>query len=100
LDRGFDFRVLVPVLREHVKALVVYGQTAAILLARAREAGIARSIRVDTVEEAVLAAANMAESGDVVLLSPACASWDMFPSYEVRGSMFKDSVHRLKTSLV
>ncbi|WP_126426005.1 UDP-N-acetylmuramoyl-L-alanine--D-glutamate ligase [Brevibacillus marinus] len=100
LDRGIDFRELVPVLREHVKALVVYGQTAAILLARAREAGIARSIRVDTVEEAVLAAANMAESGDVVLLSPACASWDMFPSYEVRGSMFKDSVHRLKTSLV
>ncbi|UFJ41922.1 UDP-N-acetylmuramoyl-L-alanine--D-glutamate ligase [Brevibacillus humidisoli] len=100
LDRGIDFRDLVPVMKEHVKGLVAYGQTAEILLARAREAGIDNCIRVDTVEEAVFAAAKLAQTGDVVLLSPACASWDMFPSYEVRGSMFKDGVHRLKTSLV
>ncbi|MFM1650501.1 UDP-N-acetylmuramoyl-L-alanine--D-glutamate ligase [Brevibacillus sp. B_LB10_24] len=99
LDRGTDFRELVPVLRQHVKAIVTYGQTADILLARAVEAGISQSVRVDTVDEAVSAAAGLAQEGDVVLLSPACASWDMFPSFEVRGSMFKNSVHRLKTSL-
>ncbi|MBO8162262.1 MAG: UDP-N-acetylmuramoyl-L-alanine--D-glutamate ligase [Brevibacillus sp.] len=100
LDRGIDFRDLVPVMRRHVKAIVAYGQTRGILLERAAEAGIDKRVSVDTVEEAVSAAAMLAQAGDVVLLSPACASWDMFPSYEVRGSMFKDGVHRLKTSLV
>jgi UDP-N-acetylmuramoylalanine--D-glutamate ligase len=99
LDRGVDFRELVPLFAKHVKALIAYGQTAEILLARAEEAGISRRILVDTVDKAVTTAASVAEAGDVVLLSPACASWDMFPSFEVRGSMFKDGVHRLKTSL-
>ncbi|WP_411501869.1 UDP-N-acetylmuramoyl-L-alanine--D-glutamate ligase [Brevibacillus centrosporus] len=95
LDRGIDFRELVPVITGRVKAVVALGQTAPILLERAREAGIKEGIRVDTVEAAVLAASKFADAGDVVLLSPACASWDMFPSFEVRGSMFKDGVHRL-----
>ncbi|MDF2681616.1 MAG: murD [Brevibacillus sp.] len=95
LDRGIDFRELVPVICGRVKAVVALGETAPILLDRAREAGINEGIRVDTVEKAVLAASQLADSGDVVLLSPACASWDMFPSFEVRGSMFKDGVHRL-----
>jgi UDP-N-acetylmuramoylalanine--D-glutamate ligase len=99
LDRGVDFRELVPVMAKHVKAIVAYGQTAQILLQRAEEAGISQRILVDTVEKAVQAASAAAEPGDVVLLSPACASWDMFPSFEVRGSMFKDGVHRLRTSL-
>jgi len=99
LDRGVDFRELVPVIGPRVKAVVALGQTAPILLERAKEAGISRLIHVDTVEKAVLAASGEAAPGDVVLLSPACASWDMFPSFEVRGSMFKDAVHRLKTSL-
>ncbi len=49
---------------------------------------------VDSFEEAVLTAAKkIAESGEAVLLSPACASWDMFPSYEVRGEKFKEIVN-------
>lgn len=99
LDRGVDFRELVPVIKGRVKAVVALGQTAPILLARAKEAGIIERIHVDTVEKAVLAASQLAQPGDAVVLSPACASWDMFPSFEVRGSMFKDGVHRLKTSL-
>ncbi|MGE5702325.1 MAG: UDP-N-acetylmuramoyl-L-alanine--D-glutamate ligase [Clostridia bacterium] len=99
LDRGTELLELVPVLRKHVKALVTFGQTAEILLKRAQEAGISRTAHVDTVEKAVEVAAQFAQSGDVVLLSPACASWDMFPSFEVRGSIFKDAVHRLNTSL-
>ena len=50
---------------------------------------------VDSFEEAVLTAAKIAESGEAVLLSPACASWDMFPSYEVRGEKFKEIVNSL-----
>ena len=99
LDRGVDFKELVPVIRGRVKAMIALGETAPILLARGEEAGIPERLRVDTVEEAVSAAARIAQSEDIVLLSPACASWDMFPSFEVRGSMFKDGVHRLKTSL-
>ncbi|MCM3078446.1 MULTISPECIES: UDP-N-acetylmuramoyl-L-alanine--D-glutamate ligase [Brevibacillus] len=99
LDRGVDFKELIPFIQGRVKAVVALGQTAEILLKRAEEAGIKERIHVDTVEKAVLTASQLANSGDVVLLSPACASWDMFPSFEARGSMFKDGVHRLKTSL-
>ncbi|CAM5786957.1 UDP-N-acetylmuramoyl-L-alanine--D-glutamate ligase [Brevibacillus borstelensis] len=99
LDRGVTFHDLIPVMQKNVKAVIAFGETAPILLARAKEAGINRLIHVDTVEKAVIAASEAAVPGDVVLLSPACASWDMFPSFEVRGSMFKDVVHRLKTSL-
>jgi len=99
LDRGITFFELVPVMQKHVKAIVTYGETAEILLQRAQEAGISERCRVDTVEKAVVTAASLAKPGDVVLLSPACASWDLYPSFEVRGSMFKDGVHRLKTSL-
>ncbi|WP_134684612.1 UDP-N-acetylmuramoyl-L-alanine--D-glutamate ligase [Brevibacillus migulae] len=99
LDRGITFSELVPVMQKHVKAIVTYGETAEILLQRAEEAGISERCRVDNVERAVVTAASLAQPGDVVLLSPACASWDLYPSFEVRGSMFKDGVHRLKTSL-
>ncbi|AIG27803.1 UDP-N-acetylmuramoyl-L-alanine--D-glutamate ligase [Brevibacillus laterosporus] len=96
LDRGVDFAELVPPLKNKVKAIITYGQTSPILQKRAEEAGIELRFAVDTVDSAVKQAAAIAEANDVVLLSPACASWDMFPSYEVRGSMFKDSVHKLK----
>jgi UDP-N-acetylmuramoylalanine--D-glutamate ligase len=98
LDRGIDFKELVPLLKKHVKAMITYGQTAEKLLARGQEAGINNCKRVDTVTDAVAEAHLMAQSGDIVLLSPACASWDMYTSFEERGSMFKQSVHKLKTS--
>ena len=56
---------------------------------------IADYVFADTFEEAVLEAAKTAKPGDAVLLSPACASWDMFPSYEVRGEKFKEIVNSL-----
>ena len=49
----------------------------------------------ETFEEAVLTAAALAKEGDAVLLSPACASWGMFPNYEVRGEKFKEIVNSL-----
>ena len=48
-----------------------------------------------TLRHATQEAAKLADAGDAVLLSPACASWDMFPSYETRGRMFKESAHTL-----
>lgn len=95
LDRGVDFNELVPVFAQRVKAVVAYGQSAPILLARAKEAGVPIRRSVKDVTEAVLEASRAAKPGDVVLLSPACASWDMYTSFEERGSIFKQAVHRL-----
>jgi len=102
LDRGSDFGALVPVMRERVKALVAIGETRLKLAAAAEEAGV-RLIRViepaespeATLERAVREADALAEPGDAVLLSPACASWDMFRSYEERGRIFKEAAHIL-----
>ncbi len=60
-----------------------------------RRNGFERFIYADTFEEAVETVVQYAEPGDAVLLSPACASWDMFPSYEVRGRRFKELVNSL-----
>lgn len=95
LDRGVDFHELVPVFAQRVKAVVAYGQSAPILLARAEEAGVPIRLGVKDVAEAVAEASKAAQPGDVVLLSPACASWDMYTSFEERGSIFKQAVHRL-----
>lgn len=94
LDRGTTFPELVPVFEKSVKHVVAIGQAADKLLAVAEQAGVPGQ-KAATLEEAVQAAAQAAVSGDVVLLSPACASWDMFGSFEERGSMFKKAVHTL-----
>ena len=52
--------------------------------------------KADSLQEAVKLAYNVAVPGDVVLLSPACASWDMFESFEERGRIFKETVYSLK----
>jgi UDP-N-acetylmuramoylalanine--D-glutamate ligase len=95
LDREVDFQELVPVLREHVKAAVVYGQTAMIMAERARDAGITSIIHATDVKDAVDRASEIVSSGDIVVLSPACASWDQYTSFEERGSIFKQAVHTL-----
>lgn len=102
LDRGSDYMELLPVLGGNVKALVALGQTRDKLAAVAGLAGVKTVISVDNgdsaaavLQEAVREASALAESGDVVLLSPACASWDMFTSYEERGRIFKEAVHNL-----
>jgi UDP-N-acetylmuramoylalanine--D-glutamate ligase len=102
LDRGSDYMELLPIFRTRLKGLVVLGETRQKLQKVAEAAGLTIVKIVDavgdaeaTLRRAVEEAASLAQPGDTVLLSPACASWDMFPSYEVRGRMFKQSAHTL-----
>lgn len=95
LDRGNTFDELVPSLK-NVKALITFGQTAEKLEKAAVAAGIKLIKRVDNVEKAVPEAFQLSEQGDVILLSPACASWDQYKTFEVRGDIFIEAVHKLK----
>jgi UDP-N-acetylmuramoylalanine--D-glutamate ligase len=96
LDRGDDFLELQDVFDVHLTSIVAYGQSADKILAVGKLAGVKHLIRVDNVEEAVQKASEIAQSGDIVLLSPAAASWDQFASFEERGDMFTQSVHKLR----
>ena len=80
---------------DKVKALVLIGVTADAIEKCAREHGFENVIRAGSMEDAVAKAAAEASDGEAVLLSPACASWDMFKSYEERGRIFKDAVRSL-----
>ena len=83
---------------DKVKWLVLLGQTKEKIAACAKTHGFENVVMVETLEEAVKECYKLAEAGSAVLLSPACASWGMFPNYEVRGRMFKELVHKLKES--
>ena len=94
LDRGNDFDDLIPFL-SNVKTLITFGETSAKLVKTGEVAGIQTIIPVDNVEKAVPVAYEHAEEGDVVLLSPACASWDQYRTFEQRGDIFIEAVHKL-----
>lgn len=79
-----------------VKLLVLIGQTREKIAKCAREHGFEKIVMADTFEEAMDVCIENAQKGDAVLLSPACASWGMFPNYEVRGQMFKEIVNGIK----
>lgn len=94
-DKNSTFDEWIEAFDGKVKALVLLGQTADQIEACARRHGFEAIYRVNDLEEAVAVSAAQAQNGDAVLLSPACASWGMFPNYEVRGRMFKEYVKRL-----
>lgn len=79
-----------------VKTLVLLGQTKEKIAACAKAQGFSSVVMTDSLEEAVWECYCRAKEGDAVLLSPACASWGMFPNYEVRGNQFKELVKKLK----
>ena len=93
-DKGNDYRVLTALVQEKVKALVCLGTDNAKLHAAF---GDKVPVIVDALsaEEAVQKAAGLADSGDVVLLSPCCGSFDLFKNYEDRGEQFKAAVRKL-----
>lgn len=78
-----------------VKAFVLIGQTRDKIAECAKKHGVKNIILADTFEEAFSVCVEQAQPGDAVLLSPACASWGMFPNYEVRGKVFKELVEKI-----
>jgi UDP-N-acetylmuramoylalanine--D-glutamate ligase len=94
VDKGNDYTVLKNLVKEKVKAIICLGKDNEVLhKAFANEVGFI--VDADSAQMAVQLAYNMADSGDVVLLSPACASFDLFENYEDRGKQFKRAVRNL-----
>ncbi len=91
--KGADFRELRGTVQKHCKHVVLIGEDAPNIEAALTD--VVEVTRVDTMEQAVALAAERASAGDIVLLSPACASFDMFSGYVARGESFVDSVGRL-----
>ncbi|MCC5802679.1 UDP-N-acetylmuramoyl-L-alanine--D-glutamate ligase [Rossellomorea vietnamensis] len=94
LDRGNEFDDMIPFLG-NVKTLITFGETSEKFVKTGEKAGIQTIIPVDNVEKAVPVAYEHAREGDIVLLSPACASWDQYRTFEQRGDMFIEAVHKL-----
>ena len=95
-DKGNDYSVLDALVREKVKAIVCMGVDNAKLHAHFEGiVGAGNMVDTQSAEAAVKAAAALASPGDVVLLSPCCASFDLFSSYEDRGEQFKNAVRNL-----
>ncbi|TPE01440.1 UDP-N-acetylmuramoyl-L-alanine--D-glutamate ligase [Enterococcus sp. PF-2] len=95
LDRGNSFDELVPALKG-LKAIVVFGETKEKLASAAQAAGVKTIEMTDNVETAVPVAFSLSAAGDTILLSPANASWDQYPNFEVRGDKFMAAVAELK----
>jgi len=96
-EKGADFTGLAEVLKRKVCLLILFGETKEKMAAAAGQAGFKNFRFVPGLQEAVRLAAAEAKNGDVVMLSPACASWDMFTDYEERGRKFKGMVDQLVT---
>ena len=94
IDKGNDYKVLMPLVREKVKAIICLGMDNS----KIKYAfGNVVDLMVETyaMSEAVKVAYKIAERGDTVLLSPACASFDLFKNYEDRGNQFKEAIKNL-----
>ena len=95
-DKGNDYSQLAELVKEKVKAIVCLGvDNSKIHAAFEGIVGADRMVDTRSAEEAVMASAALAEDGDVVLLSPCCASFDLFKNYEDRGQQFKEAVRKL-----
>lgn len=95
-DKGTDFSGLGHCIARRARTLLVLGEAAERLAESARVAGMNSIIRCASLQEAVVVAWKNAQSGDVVLLSPACASYDMFRNAEERGRLFAQAVRCLE----
>jgi len=91
-DKKSSLDTLMPLIKQKVKKLVLVGATKNIFAQAAEAIAYHDYILTADFEEAVAKACQEAESGDIVMLSPACASWDMFRNFEERGKLFKELV--------
>jgi UDP-N-acetylmuramoylalanine--D-glutamate ligase len=95
-DKGSDYTVLNELLRQRVKRVYTIGAAAAKIESQIQ--GVTEIEHSETLKNAVRRASESAVEGDVILLAPACASFDQFQSYEHRGRVFKEMVHALAMS--
>ena len=94
-DKGSEYDEWIESFGDKVKLLVLIGQTKEKIAECAKKHGFTNYVFKDTFEEALEFCTESANEGEAVLLSPACASWDMFPNYETRGKKFKEYVCKL-----
>lgn len=97
LGKQQDFKPLAASVQDHVKQTIVFGQDAA-AIAKVTQAHTATQI-VESLQQAITCANHCASSGDIVLFSPACASFDMFRNYKQRGEQFMTYVQQLKQGM-
>lgn len=95
LDRGNDFDELIPVLKD-LKGIVLFGETKEKLRKIAKNAGVLIIKTAANMTDAVREAFEISQKNDTILLSPACASWDQYPNFEIRGEAFIKAVEQLK----
>lgn len=88
-DKGSNFEELTSYIKRNVKHLLLLGETKELIAQAVKKVGFNDFTLVKDIKEAVSKAYQLSTEGDLVLLSPACASWDMFDSYEERGNEFK-----------
>ncbi len=99
MDKDSDYTAWIKTFQEVIKTIVLYGETAEMIATACRINDFDRILIADGFEDAVIKASKLARPGYNVLLSPACASWDMFPNFEVRGDLFKEIVFGIKQKL-
>lgn len=97
LDKGNDYSTLLPLLRDKVSSVVAIGKATPTLREQV-EPHVTDFKTAETMHEAVQTARKISQPGHSVLLSPACASFDMFTNYEHRGQVFKQAVHELEVT--
>ncbi len=95
-DKQSEYDEWIEAFDDKVRCLVLIGQTREKIADCARKHGVENIVLADSFEEAFQVCTEKAREGDAVLLSPACASWGMFPNYEARGNLFKELVNRLE----
>ncbi|MEZ4878302.1 MAG: UDP-N-acetylmuramoyl-L-alanine--D-glutamate ligase [Flavobacterium sp.] len=94
VDKGNDYSELMSLVREKVKAIICLGIDNKKIIDAFRDV-VDMMVEVDNMRDAVITAKHLTEKGDAVLLSPACASFDLFQNYEDRGNQFKAAVKNL-----
>ena len=95
-DKGSDYKVIKELVKDKVKSIILIGEAKEKI--RTDLVGITDIFEASSMDEAVVISRERAASGDTVLLSPMCASFDMFSSYKDRGKAFKQAVNRLRNT--